>query len=384
MLQVFTHNLTQKIANRRYIRIFGIVIAIFVAYHALMWFVFTSKLLDIPLPNQIGDLSRIAYQIQSLHPRKNASTLPRKHIEFSDWKGEKIDIVTIGDSFSNGGAGGLNPYYQDFIASHYNCTVLNINPTLFGENSIEAVNALYRSGLLDEIKPKAILIESVGRYITSRYAKPIVWDQNLSRNTIYADLKKGTWGDGKPQKEKPLFISTANYKLPLYNFYYLMSPNAFDYSNAYKLSLKKPLFNVNAASTLLVYEHDITSLGTITPENISIINNNFNHLADLLSNKKIHLYFMAAVDKYDLYHDYLESGSSYGKNPLFDLLRPMEKHYTFIDTKAILSDALQKGQKDIYYADDTHWSYLASDIVIRNVPFKKIIGNTALHSKMLK
>lgn len=373
--------LLKKLKNilsfRRYIAFFAIFVGAFIFYHAVIWTFFTSKLLDIEPPHHIGDLSRIGYQVSSIHPRVTAVTLPKKHIEFSAWKGEPIDIITIGDSFSNGGAGGTNSYYQDYIATRYGYRVMNINPSLFGENSIEAISALQQSGLIDEIKPKAILIESVGRYVISRFAKPMNWEQNITREAIYKDLNAGQWGDGKPHKEKQYFITTANYKLPLYNFYYLFSPNALNYSDVYKLPLSKPFFNVKHSSTLLAYQDDIGSIAGVTPDKVATVNDNFNHLSDLLKEKNIHLFFMISVDKYDLYHDYILN-NPYDANPLFDLLRPSKKRYTFIDTKAILSAEIQKGQKDIFFADDTHWSNLASESVVRQTHFPEEIAKKSI------
>lgn len=364
----------------RYIIFFIVAIGIFISYHAILWTFFTSKLLNIEPPHHIGDLARIGYQVSSIHPRVTAVTLPKKHIEFSAWKGEPIDIITIGDSFSNGGAGGTNSYYQDYIATRYGYSVMNINPSLFGENSIEAISALQQSGLIDEIKPKAILIESVGRYVISRFAKPMNWEQNITREAIYKDLNAGQWGEGKPHKEKQYFITTANYKLPLYNFYYLFSPNALNYSDVYKLPLSKPFFNVKHSSTLLAYQDDIGSIAGVTPDKVATVNDNFNHLSDLLKAKNIHLFFMISVDKYDLYHDYILN-NPYDSNPLFDLLRPSKKRYTFIDTKAILSAEIQKGQKDIFFADDTHWSNLASESVVQQTHFPEEITKKSIQVK---
>lgn len=355
----------------RFIAIFMTTIAIFVAYHALIWFSFTSQLLDVSPPARVGDLARIGYQISSVNFRLDKDSLAKKHIEFPQWKGEQIDIITIGDSFSNGGAGGENPYYQDFIATKYDYTVMNINPSLFGENTIEAIAALYTSGLIDQIKPKAVLIESVGRYVVSRFSKPMNWEQNITKKALYNDLKGGKWGDGKPNKDKQYFITTANYKLPLYNLFYLFSPNALRYSNAYKFKLSQPLFNVKDPYALLVYQDDIGSLGGNTAKNIATVNENLNHLSDLLSKKDIRLFFMIPVDKYDLYHDYILN-NPYGENQLFSLLRPMKKRYTFIDTKAVLLDALNRGKKDIYYADDTHWNNIASECVSNEPRFNLI------------
>mgnify|MGYP000467482794 CR=1 FL=1 len=53
-------------------------------------------------------------------------------------------------------------------------------------------------------------------------------------------------------------------------------------------------------------------------------------------------------------------------------LRNVNKNYYLIDTKKILEEELLKNEVDIFYADDTHWSYKASNILINNESFKKI------------
>jgi hypothetical protein len=52
------------------------------------------------------------------------------------------------------------------------------------------------------------------------------------------------------------------------------------------------------------------------------------------------------------------------------VLRPLPRRYTLIDTKAILAEELRKGVKDVYYADDTHWSWKASEAIFKVVTFR--------------
>lgn len=75
---------------------------------------------------------------------------------------------------------------------------------------------------------------------------------------------------------------------------------------------------------------------------------------------------MPAVDKYDLYYDYIQN-NTHLKNPFFDLIRPLKKDYYFVDTKNILSTLLQKDIKDVYWIDDTHWSHIASQAISKNI-----------------
>jgi hypothetical protein len=78
---------------------------------------------------------------------------------------------------------------------------------------------------------------------------------------------------------------------------------------------------------------------------------------------------MVVVDKLDLYSSYLGK-NPYGENLLFSLLRPMDKSYTFIDTKKILLEELVNNEtKDLFFADDTHWTYRASEAIFKQVRF---------------
>ena len=93
---------------------------------------------------------------------------------------------------------------------------------------------------------------------------------------------------------------------------------------------------------------------------------NFNHLSDKLKNINIELFLMPAVDKYDLYYPFIKN-NYFNENDLFKYLRNANKNYYLIDTKKILEEELLKNEVDIFYADDTHWSYKASEAIANNL-----------------
>ena len=97
---------------------------VFVLYNAIIWVYFTSKFQE-PQQYGIGDLARMGYM-----PWVRSVTVPdplvtKKHIEIEAYSGQAIDMLTVGDSFSNGGGG---TYYQDYIASLNRISVLNVEP----------------------------------------------------------------------------------------------------------------------------------------------------------------------------------------------------------------------------------------------------------------
>ena len=358
---------TIKLREQKFVKYFLICLALFLLYHLTVWFFWTSKIFGAEL-SYVGDLSRLGYQVCSIQERKPENTLTKRHLNINNYKDQKIDLITIGDSFSNGMAGGLNPYYQDFIATENNLTVLNIQNIKQSYNYIETIALLHNSGLLKKIKPKVVLIQSVQREMLTRFDRPIRWNLNLPLEAAKDNLFNRGW---KPYVPPLKPVNTANYKLPYFSFLYNYSDNAFGKNKVYKLPLNKPLFSSIAKQTLLVYKDDINRLSQPTQENIQRINANFNYLAKLLQQHNIHLYVMPAVDKYDLYESYILN-NNYSKNIFFDLLTPMNKGYTLVNTKKVLKPLIEQGVKDVFYADDTHWGPVASKHIAQSSYFKKL------------
>jgi hypothetical protein len=328
---------------------------------------YTKKVLTGENGFAYGDVTRLGYIFYSLYPRKNDNNLPKLHHEISDSKDDMkcVDIVTMGDSFSNGGGGGLNSFYQDYIVSVYNKNVINIQSG-YG-NFIDPIVFLTNSGYIDSLKPKYIIIESAEKYVTERFLQDTDFNQNISSDSLKKYLNQVKIG----QEHKYSFINNGNYKFIFFNSLRLFSENAF-FNVIYKSKLNNDFFSVTNPRDLLFHIDEIKSLKRNSKENIELVNANLNRLADFLNRKNIKLIFLIAPDKYDVYSDFLVEENKYGNNRLFEELKKLPKNYVFIDTKSILQQAVKHGDKDIYYADDTHWSYKASELIIKSIEFQSI------------
>lgn len=349
---------------KKFVNIFVSVIFIFVIYNFVIWNFFTKNILYNEQNMISGDLARTSYLSSYSHLRETKVNLEKQHISKEEYKNEKIDIITIGDSFSNGNVGGKNPYYQDYLATKKNLNVLNLQILNNTRNYIETVFVLLNSGFLEKADVKYILIECVQRTLSESFV--ITPDENktstieeLSKLYNFSTVDKKSIGNSTlPPKE---FINNGNFKFLLYNLLYNFSDNAF-ISRVNKQKLNKELFSIKDGKDLLFYETDLKSINKNSIENLTAVNNNLNKLAKKLKEKKIQLIFMPAVNKYDLYSSFIVN-NKYPLDPFFDSMRTLEKSYIFIDTKDILLKQLNKGEKDIYYIDDTHWSYKGSDTV---------------------
>lgn len=357
----------KSIQTKSYVFIFSIFAGMLFLYHLFVYSFFSSKIIAVEPPMYVGDLARLSYQIDSIKLKKSENTLPKQHLEGAEYKGQKIDVLTIGDSFSNGGGGGKNGFYQDYIASINDFNVLNIRRLSFTRNSVaKTFFALYNSGLLDEISPRIVLLSIGSRDMVPRFGIELDWAFSSDSQTILEEMK-----EMKPQdlatyqlKDVPI-VNAANFKLPYYAVSYKFTPCI---KSVCKLPLEESLFTVKADKEILVYRKSLKDLWMSTPENVASVNANLNRIAKILELKGIKLYFMPAVTKYDLYSDFI-THNPYPKDPLFSLIEPLKKEYTLINTKEILIPLLRKGIKDVYHADDTHWSSKASEEIFMQTAF---------------
>ncbi|MFA6339262.1 MAG: hypothetical protein WCW87_04390 [Candidatus Paceibacterota bacterium] len=321
----------------------------------------TSKIFVSP-PNYVGDLGRTSYAIDSLSPRLQNNTLAHKHFDGNNWKNEPIDLLTLGDSFSNGGGGGKNPYYQDYLATRLNINILNIQNIDTNFSYIDTIHFLHERKWLNKLKPKAILIQVVVREslrdVPTKKTKLDLQDISIK------NILKSNQTAHFPQ---PLWINTANYKAPYYYIRYYYSVRAK--KEVYRLPLITNFFTAKDQNHLLVYHDDVKNISKFNESSIHHLNAELNVLAEELQREKITLIFMPVVDKYDLYYDYLFNRGQFPENPFFSLLRKEPKKYIFIDTKVILESMLKNDTNDLYYPDDTHWSYKASEKIATDPSF---------------
>jgi hypothetical protein len=334
----------------------------FVAINAVVWKCWTEKLFSIHYRG--GDLARMGYLPNSKLLRTNSFDLPLRHIEDTEYQGQPIRVMTVGDSFSNGGGGGKNRYYQDYIASINQCNVLNMEPYQ-SQNFLELVITLIHNGYLDKVRPKYLIFSASEKFCIEKYTLGIDLTRNTDSRELATLARMGYAATGKGPAAT--FVNEGNLKFILNSLFYQVSDRAY-FSKTFVRELWAPLFTSKDQRKLLFYRDDITKIPLSTPQLVSVLNDNLNTVADLLRKKGIQFYFMPCVDKYNLYSDFIVN-NPYPRSTFFEELRKLPKRYTMIDTKALLLSELKRGEKDIFYPDDTHWSWKASKKIFETVRF---------------
>lgn len=343
-------------AYKKYALFIIAAVLLFAALNFVIWKTVTETILTKKFAG--GDLARLGYLPGSKSERQNFVDLPKRHMNLADYKGGKVDMITMGDSFSHGGAGGRNPYYQDYIASFDNLSVLNISP--YRElDAITTVSLFLNNGYLDRFNPRIILIEAAEKFCFTDMAKPVQFDLTIPQQVLDGYKKVDYYAEWP----KMSFINSGNLNYLLYSLFYHLSDHAF-FGTVYVGKLKQQMFTVSDPDRLLYFKYKKFA----SHDQLATLNDNLNKLAGRLKARGIALYFMPVADKYTLYDEYLLK-NRYQPSSFFEEFRKLPKNYGFIDTKAILSEELKKGEKDIYFADDTHWSWKASEKIFSVVRF---------------
>ncbi len=351
-----------KFIYRKFTRLFLLSVVINLSINAFIWSFFTKRLLVKNDNYSAGDLARLGYVSEVVCNKRNYFDLPKRHIPNYKYSNQAIDVVVVGDSFADG-CGGLNPFFQDYIASAHNFNVLNI-PRYKELSSFETAIMLVNSGYLNKVKPKYFILECVERRVIDMIGKDI----DFYRDASYPEVE--TYFKEKFEARLPevMFINTGNYNFLLFRLLYNFSDNAL-FSKTVIKHLGRPYFTGPHGDRLLFYIEDLAKINLSNEVSLIKVNDNLNKLAKILREKGIKFYFMPAPDKYNIYSEFI-SRNNLPRSTFFEHLRNFYKEYYFIDTKEMLVKAIKEGEKDIYHIDDTHWTWKAPKINFDNFTFE--------------
>ncbi|OWP79342.1 alginate O-acetyltransferase AlgX-related protein [Flavobacterium oreochromis] len=324
-----------------------------------------------------GDLFRLGYYTHNYNYEWkklfNSDQYKRKRhfdlvSEIDLSKKHQYDFLAIGDSFTEQGAYS----HQDFLAEYTGKKVLQLD-RFYHDNPLETVKRLAKGDFFEKIKCKYIILQSVERYITERGY--FLADQNKnninisSLDSINAKREKDKVNEKLNLEYKINFFSKDVIRLPLYNFLYLFSDNAY-ISKTYHVKTNKSLFSTNN-NFCLFYKDDLDFRKKRCDRSaIEQTNKYLNNLSKILNSKNIKLITLISPDKYDIYYPYFQNKDKYPAPIFFNIFNSLPKNYIYLDSKSILKEEINK-EKDVYLFDDTHWGALAAKSIALNI--KKLL-----------
>ena len=302
-------------------------------------------------PNMSGDLGYLGKIPFGKKYNEKIEQNYLKELNVQTYKPEdtnKHEIITVGDSFTPTSANS----YANYLAHYTHKTVVNLPPQK-NINPEQTAVYLLKNGFFSDNQTKVLIVESVERYFLYGLIY-LDFEASMETENVLNIAKPNK----KEEKKKP---EKKNYLYELSSWYRL----ALGYENpVYKANLSNSFFSIRE-NKLYFYKDDFLS-STISDYEIELAKNNLKKFDSLFRANNIQLIYMVASDKYDLYQDYIVNNSYQAINTM-EKFQEFEKEFYFFNTQTVLKPMLKNKVKDVYLANDSHWSYIATEAVAKEL-----------------
>lgn len=253
---------------------------------------------------------------------------------------KKFPIITIGDSFSQF----KNNGYQYKLSSKAGVPVANFKTPYYLE-SPNCIIALINGGVFKE--GQTVIVESVERSLIWRFSKVDTLIKFKNEATEVNDFKENENNEPFLNRYLSWIRLKLNYKNPITR--YSLTKDCFSH----------PRFS----NTLHVYNNIKGGDGDLLWQNLSEdeferAGRNMEKIIDIAARNGINILILIATDKYDAYEPWI--ATSHQENPT---LCKIPKDPRIFDSRPLLRSAIERGIKDVYKLNDTHWSVVGADII---------------------
>jgi hypothetical protein len=251
------------------------------------------------------------------------------------------DVLTVGDSFSRMGRLG----YQNYLAAQ-GVSVVNCTRELY-ENPMQYAYNILDMGLVDSTNISVLVVQVGERDLASRAEEFDV--DKVDMNVLDPEPSIDSSG-GNPNAWSLLRARD----FLMYRLYW---------SPVYKVTLDKDFFNSKEPRSLYFYCQDITNGVNIGEASKQKIQKVFQILMRKAEERGIALLLMIPVDKYDLYQDHIVDNPYPRKTYVEDAREIFGDTPNVLLCKDLLTPLIERGEKDVFSFDDSHWSIKAAEIV---------------------
>lgn len=296
-------------------------------------------------PNQTGDLGRLG-KLPFGHEYQralNRNLLKKCWVEDFNGKLTKgYKVITIGDSFSQQGKAG----YQNYLGDMLKDKVLNIRPAE-GVTPEQLALSLLRTDCLKKMSPQVVVVETVERNLVKSLLA-----LDFSERPSIASVRKHIY-----KKKHTAVRESAN---NLYETVYWLRLCLGIDDPVKKMELDKDLFSLSGDELYFYYaDLERTSMEKKEKERVCAA---LDSLRQEFRQQGIHFIYMVAADKYHVYEPFIED-NIYPACTQLDFLSEMPGQDDVVNTLNVLRPLVRQGVKDVYMANDSHWSYIASETV---------------------
>ena len=249
-------------------------------------------------------------------------------------------IITIGDSFSQF----QNNGYQFSLSSKAGVPVANFKTPYYLEGP-NCLMALINEGILNE--GQTVIVESVERSLIRRFYKVDTLSRFKNEAKLVNDFKENENNGPFLNRYLSWIRLKLNYKNPI--THYSLTKDCFSH----------PRFS----NTLHVYNNIKGGDGDLLWQNLSEdeferARRNMEKVIDIAAKNGINIIILIATDKYDAYDPWIST--NHLENPT---LCKIPVDIRIFDTRPVLRSAIERGIKDVYKLNNTHWPVVGADII---------------------
>jgi hypothetical protein len=316
----------------------------------LLLFGLTAYLNLYVRPQATGDLGRLAFIIigEEYGQRIEQNELKERFFsnvrETEDLKAIHVNVLTIGDSFSQQDHAG----YQNYMFQE-GLTVINTRRELY-DNPIQYAWNLLDAGIVDSTNIDVMVVEVGERDFSLRIdnfridkvevGEPDLPDDGGEENVF--DIRQ--WS----------LLRTRDFLMYRYA----------GRNPVYNVELDRDFFDSNEPRKLYFYCADVLNGMSIEASICPKIKEVFDLLNAKAHEQGIGFILMVPVDKYDLYQDYIVNNPyDHPKRINEEVRNLLGDRPEVMLCKFYLQPLLERGEKDVFLFNNSHWSWKGSKVV---------------------
>ncbi len=296
-------------------------------------------------PQVSGDIGRLAFipfgleydeRLEKDFPRDQVFTTA---LDIDALRNSRCDVITIGDSFSERGRDG----YQNYLALK-GLDVVNAGRYLY-YSPVTFAYEMMNLGVIDSTQASVLIVECVERAFDEFFTGFAPKDELVAASKG-KDKLVGSPNEWSLLRVRDFIVYNSG----------IMTPPII------KKELSGDFFTSDHPSTLYFYVDDIKTIH-ISTAHYPIIQSTFKALLDKAREKGLTLILLVPTDKYDLYQQYIVD-NPYPVKEVNDTIKSiLNNDPHIVIAKDLLQPMVDRGEKDVYLYNDTHWSYKAAQVV---------------------
>ena len=301
-------------------------------------------------PQATGDLGRLAFVVVGEDYGQRIEQIEMKEKLFSnvreteDLRNIHVNVLTIGDSFSQQGHAG----YQNYM-SQEGLTVANTRRGLY-DSPIQYAWNLLDAGVVDSTNIDVMVVEVGERDLALRI-------DNFSTDKVEVGEPYSPDDGGEENIYDIRQWSLLRTRDFLMYRYAGRNP-------VYDVELDRDFFDSRDPRRLYFYCADVLNGMTIEASVRPKIKEVFDLLTTKAHERGFALILMVPVDKYDLYQDYIVNNPyDHPKRINEEVRELLGDRPEVMLCKFTLQPLLENGEKDVFLFDNSHWSYKGSQAV---------------------